>query len=103
MLTPPHTITAILPINDLDAAEHFFLRLGFLKVGDYGDYRILHHPQGGDLHLNKVVPGWLEAGRNPFGLYLYTEAVDALAKEFQSEIIGNTVPDDKPGACMSSL
>lgn len=96
MITPLHTITAILPVNDLDAAERFFARLGFVLVGDYGDYRILQHPEGGDLHLNKAVPGWVEAGRNPFGLYLYTEAVDALAMEFRSEIIGHTAPEDKP-------
>ena len=33
-------------------------------------------------------------GRNPFGLYLYLEDVDALAAEF--EILGKTGPEDKP-------
>ncbi len=89
------TLTAILPCNDLDAAERFFGRLGFAKTGDYGDYRILAHPQGGDLHLNVAVPGWVVEGRNPFGLYFYIEDVDALAAQFRDEIIGNTAPEDK--------
>ena len=36
-----HTLTAILPCNDLDASEAFYALLGFSKRGDYGDYRIL--------------------------------------------------------------
>ena len=40
--------------------------------------------------------GWLVPGRNPFGLYLYTEHVDALAAEFRDEIIGEHAPEDKP-------
>ena len=35
-------------------------------------------------------------GRNPFGLYLYLEDVDALAREFQDEILGKHGPEDKP-------
>ena len=35
-------------------------------------------------------------GRNPFGLYLYIEDVDALAAECRNEIIGMTAPEDKP-------
>ena len=34
-------------------------------------------------------------GKNPFGLYLYTEDVDALAVAFGSAIVGNG-PEDKP-------
>jgi hypothetical protein len=38
------------------------------------------------------VEGWLLPGRKPFGLYLYLEEVDALAAEFQDEILGKQVP-----------
>ena len=55
---------------------------------------------GGFIHLNRAVEGWLEAGRNPFGLYLYREDVDGAARAFAGETIGQ--PGDKPGECMSS-
>jgi len=38
--------------------------------------------------------GWLQAGRNPFGLYLYREDVDGIAIQFAAEIIGTV--SDKP-------
>jgi len=40
--------------------------------------------------LTDAVEGWLVPGRNPFGLYLYVEDVDVLAREFQKQ------PEDKP-------
>ena len=70
-----HTLTAILPCNDLDASESFYALLGFSKRGDHGDYRILRDDSGASLHLNKAPEGWLIPGRNPCGLYLYTEHV----------------------------
>jgi hypothetical protein len=92
----PHALTAILPCNDLDASEAFYARLGFTRTGGaYENYRILADRQGGNLHLNKAVEGWLTPGRNPFGLYLYTEDVDALAAEFKGEIIEKEGPSDK--------
>lgn len=39
---------------------------------------------------SNAVEGWLIPGRNPFGLYLYTERVDELAKLF------NATPENKP-------
>ena len=53
-----------------------------------GDGELVHPPglvlgptahAGGELHLTTAVEGWLVPGRNPFGLYLYLEEVDALA------------------------
>ena len=38
--------------------------------------------------------GWLQAGRNPFGLYLYREDVDGAARAFAGETIGQ--PGDTP-------
>ncbi len=74
-------LVAILPCNDLEASQAFYARLGFrlAEGGDHSDYRMLEDGQGGELHLTAAVEGWLVPGRNPFGLYLYAEAVDALA------------------------
>ncbi len=86
-----HTLTAILPCNDLDASEAFYAQLGLAKQGDYGDYRILGDGGGGELHLTQAVKGWLVRGRNPFGLYLYAENVAELAQR-----MGGRTPEDKP-------
>ena len=98
-----HVLTAILPCNDLDASERFYRRLGFLRPdhdrsqdGSDDTYRILSDGKGGQLHLTDAVEGWLIPGRNPFGLYLYTEQVDALAAEFASELIERSGPEHKP-------
>jgi catechol 2,3-dioxygenase-like lactoylglutathione lyase family enzyme len=91
-----HHVAAILPCTDLDAAEAFFARLGFARVSPPADdYRILADGRGGTLHLNPAPEGWLEAARNPFGLYLYREDVDAAAAAFPGEAIGGG-PADKP-------
>jgi catechol 2,3-dioxygenase-like lactoylglutathione lyase family enzyme len=100
--TPSGILTAILPCNDLDASERFYHRLGFTRAssprppGEEAGYRMLSNGRGGYLHLTDAVEGWLAPGKNPFGLYLYLEDVDALAAEFQGEIIGKTAPEDKP-------
>jgi hypothetical protein len=88
-------LTAILPCNDLDAAEAFFSRLGFKRdPGRRDEYRMLSDGLGGFIHLNRAVQGWLQAGRNPFGLYLYREDVDGAAAAFAGETIG--LPGDTP-------
>jgi hypothetical protein len=82
-------LTAILPCNDLDAAEAFFGRLGFSREpGSLDDYRMLSDGLGGFIHLNPAVEGWLEAGRNPFGLYLHREDVDGAARALAGETLG---------------
>lgn len=100
---PSGILTAILPCNDLDVSEQFYHRLGFTRSdgprpspGEADGYRLLSNGSGGYLHLTDAVEGWLVPGRNPFGLYLYTEDVDALAAEFRDEIIGKHAPEDKP-------
>lgn len=88
-------LTAILPCNDLDTAQAFFERLGFsLDGGSPDDYRMMSDGLGGFVHLNKAVEGWLQAGRNPFGLYLYREDVDGVAAAFAGEMLGQ--PSNKP-------
>jgi catechol 2,3-dioxygenase-like lactoylglutathione lyase family enzyme len=89
-------LAAILPCNDLDASERFYNRLGLARsdsqrpVGEFDTYRVLSNGKGGYLHLTDTVEGWLVPGRNPFGLYLYLEDVDAVAREFQKR------PEDRP-------
>jgi len=78
-MTRTHSLTAILPSNDLDASEAFYARLGFSPREGDDDYRMLSDGRGGELHLTAAVEGWLVPGRNPFGLYLYVEEVDELA------------------------
>lgn len=96
-MPPSHALTAILPCNDLDASERFYRRLGFARANaDDATYRMLSDGKGGQLHLSDAVDGWLVPGRNPFGLYLYTEDVDALAAEFAGELIEKDGPEDKP-------
>jgi hypothetical protein len=88
-----HTLTAILPCNDLDASEAFYALLGFSKRGDYGDDRILSDGSGASLHLSKEPEGWLIPGRNPCGLYLYTENIEELAARMGNRLIHP--PEDK--------
>jgi hypothetical protein len=90
-MQPLHSLTAILPCNNLDASEAFYARLGFARSGGDASYRILSDDKGGHLHLTAAVEGWLVSGRNPFGLYLYAENVDELAARFPNEIIGSGV------------
>lgn len=97
-----HTLTAILPCNDLDASEAFYRRLGFSRpaadrpASGEDTYRMLSDGRGGSLHLTDAVAGWLIPGKNPFGLYLYTEDVDALAAAFRGELVERNGPEDKP-------
>ena len=51
---------------------------------------------GGEVHLNRAVEGWVVPGRNPFGLYLYRQDVDAAAAAFADEIIEPEGPSEKP-------
>lgn len=90
-------LTAILPCNDLDAAQAFFESLGFTRdKGSPDEYRMMSDGRGGFIHLSPAVEGWLEAGRNPFGLYLYRRDVDELAEKFAGKIGGAAAPADKP-------
>jgi hypothetical protein len=92
-------VTAIIPCNDLDAAERWWNRLGFTRPAgqDWGDYRMLSDGAGGDVHLTAAVEGWVVPGRNPFGVYLYTPRVDALAETIRGEIIEREkAPAHKP-------
>lgn len=85
---------AILPCNDLEASQAFYGRLGFRRIAGRDDYRILADGGGAELHLQAAEAGWLVPGRNPFGLYLYAEDVDALARGMSGDLLGP--PEKKP-------
>lgn len=90
---------AIIPCNDVDAAEAWWARLGFIGDGGaaYGDYRILIDESGASVHLTSTPEGWVVPGRNPFGVYIYTAHVDELAERMRDEIIeASKGPEHKP-------
>jgi predicted lactoylglutathione lyase len=87
-------MTAILPCNDLDASEAFYVRLGFTQRGGDDDYRMLSNGRGAMLALTAAVAGWLVPRRNPFGLYLYAENVDELAAAMGETVLHK--PENKP-------
>ncbi|MBB2166600.1 glyoxalase [Gluconacetobacter sp. 1b LMG 1731] len=90
MDTPPDCrMSAIIPCNDIDAAERWWNRLGFFGPADGdGDYRILSNREGAAIHLQPAVPGWVVPGRNPFGVYLSTPHVDQLAQAAGDAVLG---------------
>jgi hypothetical protein len=90
---------AILPCSDLDAAELWWGRLGFARPAGQGHegYRMLADDEGAEIHLNAAVPGWLVPARNPFGIYLYTARLEAIAEAVREEIIEQSKrPEHKP-------
>lgn len=79
-----HSAAAIIPSEDLDVSQRFYERLGFTVTAAYPHqgYRILHDRLGASIHLTRTEPGWVVPERNAHGIYLYSESVDTLAKEF---------------------
>lgn len=99
-MNPSHSLVTALPCSDLDKSEAFYRRLGFYRLVREprpwdDEYRILEDGKGGHIHLTKAVEGWLVPGRNPFGVYFYTDEVDRLAAEFKGQIVGQG-PADTP-------
>lgn len=87
-------LTAILPCTNLDASEAFYAKLGFKRNSSYPSYRILSDGNGAHLHLNKVTEDWVAPGGNPFGVYLYTPKIDALAASLGKRLLHK--PEHKP-------
>jgi hypothetical protein len=85
----------ILPCINLDTAIRFFVRLGFNNPSEEERNKLDHclimlPPNGSEIHLRELGPdeeGRLEPLRNPFGIYVYSADVEALAVEFTDEII----------------
>jgi catechol 2,3-dioxygenase-like lactoylglutathione lyase family enzyme len=97
MLDRAHNLTAILPCSNVSRSKAFYERLGFQVHAGDDHYLMMRDGKGGELHLQPACEGWLIPGRNSFGLYLFSEDVDALAAKFLGEILGKIHgPEDKP-------
>jgi catechol 2,3-dioxygenase-like lactoylglutathione lyase family enzyme len=94
MTNPAHSAVPIIPCNDLDASQRFYEELGFREVnpsaGYRSEYRILEDGEGGAIHLQPAVPGWVIPGRNPYGVYIATSRLPQIAAKF------NQVPKTTP-------
>ena len=78
---------AIVPSNDLPAAIPFWDRLGFARTGGDGDYIIM---TGWDceVHLTQAGQGvWQVPEHNPFGVFIRTPDVEAIAARVDDLII----------------
>ncbi|MEM9738741.1 MAG: glyoxalase [Pseudomonadota bacterium] len=79
---------AIVPSNDVNASLPFWKQLGFEHVGGAGEYFIL---SGWDceLHLTQAGDGpWrVPTEHNPFGVYIRTPHVAAIAARAEAYII----------------
>jgi hypothetical protein len=79
---------AIVPSNDLPAAVPFWERLGFARAGGEGQYIIM---AGWDceVHLTQAGEGpWrVPQDNNPFGVFIRTPHVDAIAARVEDLII----------------
>ncbi|MFZ0869286.1 MAG: hypothetical protein WAM90_01035, partial [Rhodanobacter sp.] len=81
-MSSPATVGAfaIVPSNDLPAAVPFWERLGFHRTGGDADYIIM---TGWDceVHLTQAGSGpWaVPEEHNPFGVFIRTPEVDAIA------------------------
>jgi len=77
---------AIVPCNDLEAAFLFWKRLGFERVNDAADYAIFKG-WNCEVHLTGTSPGWRVPSNNPFGVFIRTPEVDAVAARVDDLII----------------
>ena len=60
------------------------VRLGFTVASRYDaqGYRILADAKGASVHLTQVDREWVDPSRTTYGIYFYSEDVEALAAEF---------------------
>lgn len=79
---------AIVPSNDLPAAVPFWERLGFARTGGEETY-IIMTGWGCEVHLTQAGSGaWrVPAEHNPFGVFIRTPDVDAIAARVEDLII----------------
>jgi hypothetical protein len=78
---------AIVPSNDLKSAILFWERLGFARTGGEGDYVIVTG-WGCEVHLTQAGDGpWRVPEANPFGVFIRTPDVDAIAARVDDLII----------------
>lgn len=86
--TPSVGAFAIVPSNDLAGAVPFWERLGFEQTGGAPDYMIMTG-WGCEVHLIQAGPGpWaVPADHNPFGVFIRTPEVDAIAARVDDLVI----------------
>ncbi|MET4213666.1 glyoxalase [Bradyrhizobium sp. LA2.1] len=85
--TPPVGAFAIVPSNDLAAAIPFWERLGFARAGGDADYVIMTG-WGCEVHLTRAGNGpWRVPEHNPFGVFIRTPHVEAIAARVDDLII----------------
>ncbi len=79
---------AIVPNNDLATAVRFWERLGFTRAGDDADYVVVTG-WGCEVHLVQAGDGpWrVPADHNPFGVFIRTPDVDAIAARVDDLVI----------------
>src|ERR1700761_7231012 len=79
---------AIVPSNDLPAAVPFWERLGFTRTGGDANYFIMTG-WGCEVHLPQAGSGpcRVPEEHNPFGVFIRTPEVDAIAKRVDDLII----------------
>ena len=87
----PHTVGAfaIVPSNDLRAAVPFWERLGFERTGGDSNYIIIMTGLGCEVHLTQAGEGpWrVPEQNNPFGVFIRTPDVGAIAARMDDLII----------------
>ena len=87
MADPPSTgAFAIAPCNDLSAAKAFWARMGLEITADFGDYVIVEG-WGCEVHLTPVGGDGAVPANNPFGVFIRTPQVDAVAARVPDLII----------------
>jgi hypothetical protein len=86
----PETVGAfaIVPSNDLAVAIPFWERLGFTRIGGDSQY-IIMTGLGCEVHLTKAGNGpWrVPDEHNPFGVFIRTPEVDAIAAKVDDLVI----------------
>ena len=78
---------AIVPCNDIEAAMPFWERMGFARTGGDANYWIL---TGWDceVHLRRGdPPPWDVPVNNPFGVFIRTPHVDAIARLMDAYVV----------------
>jgi hypothetical protein len=85
--TPPVGAFAIVPSNNLKAAIPFWERLGFARTGGDDNY-IIMTGWNCELHLTQAGTGpWAVPEQNPFGVFIRTPDVNAIAARVDDLII----------------
>lgn len=82
-------VVAVVPCNDINASLAFYELLGFEPRGGdiYPDYAVLTNAGGAQLHLTVAPEGWLIPGKSPFGIYVYSNAVEELASRLAGRLL----------------